>query len=102
MKNAEQFADEILQSAQHIERAKAPDFLLENILNKIDKEEVNKIIPLKKLKWLSIAASLLIAGNLLVLSLENNTENPVEQSNNAESLPRWRVQQHRSFAENRR
>ena len=86
MKNAEQFADEILQSAQHIERAKAPDFLLENILNKIDKEEVNKIIPLKKLKWLSIAASLLIAGNLLVLSLENNTENLGQRDSNEITL----------------
>lgn len=86
MKNAEQFADEILQSAQHIERAKAPDFMLDNILSKIDNEEVNKIIPLKKLKWLSIAASLLIAGNVVVLSFENNNDSIAQNDKNEVSL----------------
>ena len=86
MKNAEQFADEILQSAQTIERAKAPDFLLENILSKIEDKEIYRIIPIKKLKWISIAASLLIAGNLLVLTLKNNEESIVKNNSNAESL----------------
>ncbi len=81
MNNIEEFADEILQSASKMERAKAPDFLLNHILEEIAQE--NEIVPVYKLKWIAIAASLLIGVNIISIASESKdsaTKNSSENS----------------------
>lgn len=80
MKNSEQLTDEIWNVAKNIDKAKAPDFLLESIMDKI--EEETDIVPVHKIKWIAIAASIIIGINIIAISTDNKSNTKDESSSN--------------------
>ncbi|MFC6268121.1 hypothetical protein [Frigoriflavimonas asaccharolytica] len=91
MKKTDQFAEDIWQSANNIESAKAPDFLFESIMEKIDEE--TDIVPINKLKWIAIAASLLIGLNILSVSTDNDSSEKLTINNTDNVLSNYNLYQ---------
>lgn len=67
MDKKEQWANEVLQSLEGIQRAKPNANLFAEITAKLPKKTV-KIIPLKRLRWAAVAACVIIAANIYVFS----------------------------------
>ncbi len=76
MKNKEQWANEVLQSLEGIQRAEPSADLFAKISQKLPKEKVIKMIPLKHLKWVAAAACVLIVINIFVFKSSIQTEQP--------------------------
>ncbi len=66
MKNKNDITQEILSNLKHLDRLSPNPQLLDNITNQLD-VETGKIIPLRQIKRLMVAASLLLAINTIVI-----------------------------------
>lgn len=74
MKNKEQWANEVLQSLEGIQRAEPSADLFAKISQKLPKEKVINRIPLKHLSWAAAAACIVIAVNVFVFKSSIQTE----------------------------
>lgn len=81
MNNKEQWADEVLQSLDGIQKAKPNPELFAKITNKLYAEKQSKIIPLKQLGWVAAAACLLLALNIYTFDLRiKSEENTIDET----------------------
>lgn len=69
MKNKkEQWADEVLNSLEHLQKAEPGADLFAKITAQLPRTKVAKIIPLNRLIWIATAACIVIAVNIFVLN----------------------------------
>jgi len=72
MEQKEQWANEVLLSIEGFERARPSDTLFAKINSKITDKAQAKIIPIRKLYWVAVAASAVLVLNVMTFSYEIN------------------------------
>ncbi|MBU2997089.1 hypothetical protein KO500_11630 [Cellulophaga baltica] len=68
MDNKEQWAGDVLNSLSGIEKATPNIDLFAKITAQLPQEKMVNIIPLQRLSWVAVAASIIIAANIYVFS----------------------------------
>lgn len=83
MNKNEQWADEVLKSLDGIQRAKPSNQLFDKINDQLKHEKRAKIVPLKRLSWVAVAAFVVITINIYIFKsgMQNNTRPQVSKSN---------------------
>ena len=79
MSKPEEWADEIMNSLEGIQRAKPRADLFDAIDAKIDALPQPKVIPIRRLAWVAAAACVVIFVNIYSLTSSTNTEIAEEQ-----------------------
>ena len=75
MKNKkEQWADEVMNSLTHLEKAEPDDQLFARITAQLPRTKLAKVIPLNRLVWIATAACVAIAINIYVLSTKMKSD----------------------------
>jgi hypothetical protein len=64
----EQWADEVLHSLNKIERVEPSDNLFTKITERLSEKKQTKIIPIRHLQWLAVAACLLLGLNIFMFA----------------------------------
>ncbi len=77
-----QWADEVLESLNGIQRAKPSNELFDKIMLELPKNKQNQIIPLKRLRWIAAAACLVVGLNVVVFSSKISTKQITENTEN--------------------
>lgn len=80
MDKKQQWADEVLNSLEGIKRAIPKDDLLGEIITRIPNKKESEIIPLKHIRWIAVAASVVIMVNVYALRLQKNSSNNTEEN----------------------
>lgn len=68
MNKNEQWANEVLHSLDGMQKATPKVDLFDKIMTQLPQEKKAKIIPLRKLRWAAVAASIIIGVNVYVFS----------------------------------
>jgi hypothetical protein len=77
MEKKEQWKDEIIQSLNGMQQAKPPADLFSKIQANINKTNAD-IIPLAKIKWIAVAASILLLANVIGIKQYQTKQQSVE------------------------
>lgn len=89
MNHKEQWANQVLNSLDGIQRAKPDDALLSQIMDKLPATELTVTVSRWQLCWTAVAACLLIVINFYVFTADNN----IRQANVAPETTSMRTEQ---------
>lgn len=81
MEQIEQWANEVLVSIEGFERARPSDTLFAKINSQLTDKVQSKIIPIRKLYWLAIAACAVLVLNIFAFSSEMSEISNVDINN---------------------
>lgn len=83
MDQKEKWVNDVLESIEGLERAKPSDALFAKINSRLPNKTQVKIVPLKKLYWIAVAACAILVINIFVFSSEIK-ESTNEMKNNTD------------------